>query len=294
MDDAAQLAACPDFLSIGGMLKATPQEEGGRRYVYMEASNEGLDVQGEVVAAKALEESADYYLRYGNLDIDHYTRIGARLNIPNYQLYEIGQPRDVGRRGKSTFVKAEIYKGEGPAAEKANMIWSALTEVSPPQRWYPSVGGAVLDKAVEVGEEGRKTIITKTRWNNIGLSKTPVNQHVRDCAVIPIGVFAKCMGPNGLDIAKAMEAGYGTDSASLTGGAALRTQSMERGEGVVSYWSMRDRMAKALMTREVGQTPGEMTAYAVDHFGFEQDEAAENVERFLKDLDQGLKQRKAS
>ena len=55
-NDAQLLAGIPEFLSIGSMLKATPQMDGGQRIVYFEASNEGLDQQGEVIAAKALAE----------------------------------------------------------------------------------------------------------------------------------------------------------------------------------------------------------------------------------------------
>ena len=52
-DDAQLLAGIPEFLSIGSMLKATPHMDGGQRIVYFEASNEGLDQQNEVIAAKA-------------------------------------------------------------------------------------------------------------------------------------------------------------------------------------------------------------------------------------------------
>ncbi len=38
------------------MLKATASTEGGRRFLYLEASNEGVDQQAEVVAAKALAD----------------------------------------------------------------------------------------------------------------------------------------------------------------------------------------------------------------------------------------------
>ena len=47
-------AAAQDWLSIPDMLKATPAEESGKRYLYLEASNEARDYQGEVVLAKAL------------------------------------------------------------------------------------------------------------------------------------------------------------------------------------------------------------------------------------------------
>ena len=301
MDATYDLAACPDFLSIGSMLKAHPSEEAGKRIVYFEASNEGLDAQGEVVAAKALSESADYYLRYGNVDLDHYSRIGARLGIPDYSLYEVGQPREVKQRGNATFVKSEIFTGSGKAADKANMLWASLTEVHPPQRWYPSVGGAVLAKAIEIDPETKepKTIITKVRWSNIGLSHQPVNQHVGVCATMPIGVFAKCMTATGLDINKALEAGYGTDSATLTGGGSLRKQSLAGAKGhtgPISYWSMRDDLAKAMSTRALGSNPtsADLVAHAVKTFGISQDEAAEHVGRFMSDLRDGMNQRKAS
>jgi len=118
MNDEQLLAGIPEFLSIGSMLKATPSVDGGQRIVYFEASNEGLDQQGEVIAAKALAESADYFKRYGNIDIDHYTLIGkpnaeqGRPGIPGCELYEIGRPLDVRQNGGTTFVKAEIYSGQ--------------------------------------------------------------------------------------------------------------------------------------------------------------------------------------
>lgn len=296
MNDAQLLAGIPDYLSIGSMLKATPQVDGGRRIVYFEASNEGLDQQGEVVAAKALAESADYFKRYGNIDIDHFTLIGAKTGIPDYAMYEIGRPVDVRQERGTTFVKAEIYAGTGPAAERANQFWSSLTEISPPARWYPSVGGSVLEKAVEIDPSTklRKAIIKKVRWNNIGVSKTPVNQHVSTCATVPVGAFAKCWTAAGLDLAKALEAGYGTDSAAMTGGSAMRRQSLD---GVIhSYFDFRDKIAGSMRSGSAGKNPGarDLVAHAVKQFGLPLDQAAEWVERFMRDLKNGLNKRSKS
>ncbi len=108
-EERGLLDAVPSYLSISQMLKATPVAEGVDRFIYLEASNESLDQQGEVVLAKALEDSAAYYLRFGNLDIDHYTQIGARAGVPNYELYEIGRPIDVSVKDGATFVKGQIY-----------------------------------------------------------------------------------------------------------------------------------------------------------------------------------------
>jgi hypothetical protein len=295
MNDAALLAQVPDFIAIGAMLKASPVSNGGRRFVYFEASNEGVDQQGESVAAKALADSADFYRRYGNVDIEHLTLLGPKLGIANYQGYEIGRPVDVGQADKKTFVKAEIYSGEGPAAVQANQFWSSIADITPPARWYPSVAGAVKNRdiAVDPVTGMRKAIITKVTWSNIGVSKTPVNQHVPTCQTVPLGVFAKCLtADGGIDIAKALEAGYGTDSASLTGGGALREQSLYGGR--VSYFDLRNKLSAAMLKGEIGPDPktADLVAYTAKKFGVSPGEAAEHVERFVSDIHTGLKQRR--
>jgi hypothetical protein len=302
MNDAALLATLPDFISLGAMLKASPAMESGRRIIYFEASNETLDQQNESVAAKALADSTGYYLKYGNVDLDHITMLGPKLGIPDYASFEIGKPVDVGQRRGSTFVKAEIYKGDGPAAEKANHFWSSLTDISPPARWYPSVAGAVLDKAVEFDPDtkARKAVIKKVRWSNVGCSRTPVNQNVPTVATVPIGIFAKCQLGGGLDFAKAMAAaasaglaaGYGTDDAGLIGRGALRRQSREGGP--LNYFDFRNKVAKAMREGACGKNPGaaELIAHTMKHFGTSKDEAADHVERFMRDLHEGLKQRR--
>jgi hypothetical protein len=300
MNDAALLATVPAFISIGAMLKASPAMERGRRFVYFEASNEQLDQQNETVAAKALADSSGYYLKYGNVDIDHITMLGPRLGIPDYASFEIGKPVDVGQTGGRTFVKAEIYQGDGPAATKANHFWSSINDLRPPANWYPSVAGAVLEKAVEFDPDtkARKAVIKKVRWQNVGVSKTPVNQNVGVCATVPIGVFAKCQLAGGLDFAKAMDAagvggltaGYGMNDAELTGGGALRRQSREGAP--FNYFDFRNKVAKAMREGACGKNPGaaEVIAHTVRHFGISKDEAAEHVERFMGDLHKGLKQ----
>lgn len=274
------------------MLKATPAEECGERFVYIEASNESRDFDGEVVLAKALEESAGYYARFGNLDLDHVTQIGAKAGIPNYMLYEIGKPVDVRVNGKSTFVKGQIFQGDTPVAEKANHFWDSVTKLSPPQRWYPSVGGSVLSKSEEMEGGERKTFITKVRWTNIGFSKTPVNLEVPEVSTIPMGSFLKSMGPRGLDIAKALEAGYGTDSAGITGGAALRKQSLHGAP--ISYWDFRDQLAAALVGKKAKDPSAKgLVDFAVTNYGMNADKASEWVERFMRDINRSRKRQKS-
>lgn len=283
-EERGLLDAVPSYLSISQMLKATPVAEGVDRFIYLEASNESLDQQGEVVLAKALEDSAAYYLRFGNLDIDHYTQIGARAGVPNYELYEIGRPIDVSVKDGATFVKGQIYSGTGPAAERANSFWSSLTELNPPARWYPSVGGSVIGKSVVIDPDtkAKKAVINKVRWTNIGFSKTPVNPNLTTVSTVPFGVLAKSLCAGGFDMVKALEAGYGTDAAALTGGGALRKQSLE--PGLLSYWDFRDGLAEMLRTGKVGAKLADMVKIAQERYGMSPDVAAASVDRFLGDL----------
>lgn len=286
-EESALLDAVPQFLGVSDMLKATPREEGGVRFVYLEASNESVDYQGEVVLARALQESADYYLRYGNLDLDHYTQIGAKQGIPNYEMYEIGRPVDVSVRDGKTFVKGQIYAGSGPAAERANGFWSSLVDLTPPARWYPSVGGKVISKSVSIDPESKakRAVISQVRWTNIGFSKTPVNLSVGPISTVPIGALAKSMCAEGIDFAKALTAGYGTDAAALAGGGALRTQSLQ--PGILSYWDFRDQLANLIRGGKVnGGRPADLVKVARERLGLAADKAAIMVQRFLADLEQ--------
>lgn len=287
--DDELLGLVPDVLCITDMLKATPRVEDGQRVIYIEASNEAVDHQGEVVMAKALSDSADYYLRHGNLDIDHYTLIGPRMGLRDSNLYEIGRPLEVSSRDGKTFVKGVVYSGTGPAAEQANIFWSSMTDINPPQRWYPSVGGAIPagGKVVEFDQktQKRRVMVKATRWTNIGFSKTPVNPSVPTVSTVPFGALAKSWTADGIDFSKALTAGYGTDSAALAGGAALRQQSLH-GAPISSYVEFRDSILQALKSGAAGASPGarDLVTYASRALGIDPDRAADFVERFLGDV----------
>jgi hypothetical protein len=289
-DEQRLLDAVPNYLSVTSLLKATPVTVGEDRFVYLEASNESVDQQGEVVLAKALADSANYYLKFGNIDIDHISQIGAKAGIPNYELFEIGRPIDVRIENGSTFVKAQIYRGNGVAADNANAFWSSITDLNPPKRWYPSVGGSVISKSIVIDPDtkAKKAVINKVRWTNVAFSRTPVNSNLSSVSTVPFGALAKSWGGVGFDLVKALEAGYGTDSAQLSGGGAMRKQSLE--PNLLSYWDFRNQLADAIRTKKVsGGKPAELVKYARNVFGMSVDEAAASVEQFLNDLQRGLK-----
>lgn len=289
--DEQLLADIPDFLSFDMMLKATPSDEGGKRFIYFEASNEGVDQQGERVLAKALAESTDFFLKFGNIDIDHYTILGPKIGMKDAMSYEIGRPVAVDVKGEKTFVKAELYQGSGPLAEQANMVWESMTQLNPPARWYPSVGGAVLAKSIQIDPDTKNkvAVIDRVRWSNVGLSRTPVNQHLPCATATPVGTFAKSL--NGF-VVKALEASYSTDVGSLSGGGAFGMQSLDTGTPY-SYHDFRERLSDALQKSLVqSQTEDGMTAYAVNEFNLSPETAADWVNRFLGDLKSNLSNRR--
>lgn len=295
--DEQLLGQIPDFVFVETMLKAVPAEEAGERFIYLEASREDRDQQNEIVLSKALQDSADHFLKFGNIDIDHKSMpsVARQYGINDPESWEVGVPSEVKFRDGKTFVKARLFSGDTPLADRANMVWDSMTKLNPPARWYPSVGGAVLEKSVKIDPETKDKVgvVTKVRWSNLAISRQPVNQHVGAVTTVPFGALAKAWTPEGLNISKALEAGYGTDSAALAGGAALRKQSLHGAP--VSYFEMRDTLSKLMLDGSVGANPGarELAEYCSVKFGLSPDESAEFVERFMRDLKNGLKRRKS-
>lgn len=297
MNDEALLASIPEHITLGSaFLKATPAEEGGERILYMEASNEDVDHQHEIVLQKALEDSAEYFLRHGNIDLSHYTLLGPKAGIPNHLEYEIGKPIDVNVQRGRTFVKAQLYRGDSAMARNANMVWDSLTKQSPPARWYPSVGGAVLAKSVQIDPvtQDRVGVVEKVRWSNLALDRTPVSKTVPEISTIPVGTFAKSL--NGFVLAKNLTAGYGTDSAQLAGGGALRVQSLHGSP--ISYIDFQRNLSAALKSRDSKLEGNEhpLKSRLVDwaeSIGVEGNQAVSWVHRFLFDAAKDLKTRRS-
>ncbi|EDY2030025.1 hypothetical protein GTB64_004467 [Salmonella enterica] len=273
----------PEFVSLELMLKARPAAENGARFIYFEASNEGVDQQGERVLAAALKESKDHFLKFGNIDIDHYTMVGPRLGINDYQSYEIGQPVDVQFRGERTFVKARLYEGDTHLAARANEVWESMTMLNPPAKWYPSVGGAILSKAEALDPKtgDKVTLIEAVRWTNVGLSRTPVNQHLPTATATAVGTFAKSL--NGF-VLKALEAQPTTDVAALAGGGALGVQSLDTG-CPVSFFQFREALASVLMNRTLADhSESGLVTWATSTFGMSPYEATDWIRRFARSL----------
>lgn len=297
LNDTDLLATIPDFVSFGMLMKATPREEGGKRIIYVEASKESKDQEGEIVLAKALKDSADIFRKFGVLDLDHLSMpsVAAKNGIMDPENWVIGQPLDVAFNGDVTFVKAQLRRGESKLAERANKVWDGLTKVDPPDRYYASVGGSVTGRAIRLDPltKSKVPVITGTHWNNLALSLNPVHPDLGPASTSPIGVFTKSLG--GWVMRKALEASYATDATALTGGGAFGQQSLDTGNqtGNQNYFDFRNKLADAMREGAAGTNPGvrDLVAFCNKTFGLSLSDAAEYVERFCRDLKIGLNKR---
>lgn len=275
----------PEHIEFNALLKATPATEGNDRIIYVEASKEEKDQQNEIVLAKALKESVSHFMKFGVVDLDHKSMpsVAQKYGIENPDEWAVGQPVDVRFDGDTTMVKAKLYSGDTHLAHRANIVWDGLTKLNPPARYYASVGGSVLSKSVKVDPDTneRVAVVTAVRWNNLALSMSPVNQHLGAATSSPMGVFAKSLNAF---VLKGLDAGYGTDSATLVGGGALRAQSID---GDV-YSIFKDKLAGMLRSRDSSilpkRDPASLTKFVSDTFGMDATEARKMVERFLNDL----------
>lgn len=203
-----------EFCVVEPLYKARPHTEGDDRFIFCEPSSGKWDIQNERPLPAALMKAAPDFLRWGYLDIGHFSMpaVARKLKIEHPELYRIGRPVDC-KEGPDGLpvIKGQIYRGEGRLAEKANLFWEGLTTVMPPHHYYPSIGGTTIKKACSI----RGCVLTEIKWRNIGFWDEPVDQAVKAVSVMPLEVFAK-----------ALIAGYGSDSAGLEGGGALRRESL--------------------------------------------------------------------
>lgn len=287
MTDEQLLDSLPDHMVFETMLKARAATEGLDRIIYVEASSEDRDIDEEIVLAKALQASTAYFLKFGVVDLDHKSMpaVADKLGLIAEE-WRIGQPVDVRLDGSTTMVKARLFSGDTPLAEKANLVWDGLTKLAPPARYYASVGGSILGREVRIDPKtgDRVPVVTKTRWNNLALSSTPVNPHLSPASSSPVGVFAKSM--NGYVLAKGLSAGYGTDVAGLAGGSALRVQSLDH--TIKSYWQFSEEISALLSGGRVSMTQRDLSAYAQSALHISPSQADDWSERYLIDLHHGL------
>jgi hypothetical protein len=161
--------------------------DGDRRMVEVEASNQVVDSEGDVILQRALLDSADRFVKTGHLDIDHISEIGDRLGIPNPTDFIVGVPTEVKDLGDGrTGVVGELHK-KGRA--KADELWDSL-KAEPPVRWQASiygfpVPGAVVDARVAKAEDlmgATRFLVKSLEWRSLAFTRNPVNTAIKGAA----------------------------------------------------------------------------------------------------------------
>ncbi|MDR1351672.1 MAG: hypothetical protein LBK05_00190 [Treponema sp.] len=204
------------------MSKALQRDAEGNVIFTVEASNENLDLEGQRVLQSALLSTKDYFLKSGVVSKDHkHRKMNADGTFEIDEDYVIGEPLDVFTNGTSTLVKGKLY----PKNQYAKKFIDLLDQGS--SRVRASVGG-LIPRVKKTLENGRKVgQVVSVLWDDIALTIAPVNPTVE-----PAASFAKSL--SSFEFVKALSAGYGSDSASFTGGRALQKEDVEHGKTLLS------------------------------------------------------------
>ncbi len=204
-----------DFFLDFEFCKSVAGEERDGNYVFqVEASNENIDFQDQIVLQDALLKSKDNFLKNGVISYDHlHRRKDQDGNMISDPSMIIGEPIDVWTDGNKTFVKGILYKANEMAQEVVKLLKSGSTRIR------ASVGG--LFPEIVKGKDGVERIVS-VLWNDLALTPCPVNNTVSAAS------FAKSFTPE--TFARALAAGAETDGASKTGGAALIQEDLDKND----------------------------------------------------------------
>ncbi|GHV91216.1 hypothetical protein AGMMS50268_17190 [Spirochaetia bacterium] len=194
--------------------KADPDKDtdaNGNFIFEVEASNENLDLQGQVVLQRALLGSKEHFLSNGVISYDHlHKRRGADGQTISDPSMVIGEPIEVKTDGKRTIVVGKLYKNNEVARDLITKLKDGSTRVK------ASVGG-IFPKIIKDIKSGAEKIV-QVLWNDLALTVSPVNSTVSPA-------FAKSyLEP--FELVKALSAGAGTDHQSFTDGRALIPENM--------------------------------------------------------------------
>lgn len=204
------------YLNLEIRKSAGKTDDFGNYIFEVEASNENLDLQNQIVLQRALMESKDEFLKGGVISFDHlHKRKDEKGNVISDPSMVIGEPIDVyfDEENKKTIVKGKLYSNNDKAKDLIKMLKAGSTRVR------ASVGG-ILPQVVKNLKTGVEKI-THVLWNDLALTTSPVNNTVGSAVFAKSMTAAEFVDYLPLELKKSLCAGYNTDSATKTGGQAL-------------------------------------------------------------------------
>jgi len=192
---------------------AGEEDENGNYKFEVEASNENLDLQNQITLQSALKKSEEYFVTNGVISDDHLHKTrNPDGSVETHKDKIIGEPISVrfDPETKKTFVKGVLYSGIEAAKPYIELLKNKSRLVK------ASIGG-IMPK-IRKNTDGSETV-TSFMWNDLALTCSPVNWTVGSAK------FAKSLGV--VDFCKSLNAGSGTDSATMEGGRALQNEDLE-------------------------------------------------------------------
>jgi hypothetical protein len=188
--------------------KSTGETDEDGNYIFeVEASNENIDLQKQIVLQRALLESKEDFLKVGIVSFDHlHKRRGEDGQVISDPSMIIGEPIEVRTEGKSTIVKGKLYHNNDKARDIIKLLKAKSTRIK------ASVGG-IFPKIIKDAKTGVEKI-TRVFWNDLALTPSPVNHTVSPA------YFAKSYDPD--EFVKAITAVSETsEHAEFSGGRAM-------------------------------------------------------------------------
>ena len=204
------------YLNLVIRKSAGKTDEFGNYIFEVEASNENVDLQDQIVLQNALMETKDEFLRDGVISYDHlHKQTDANGLVISDPSMVIGEPIDVtfDTKTKSTVVKGKLYVTNEKAKEIIKMLKAGST------RLRASVGG-IFPKIIKDAKSGIEKI-THVLWNDLALTVAPVNNSVGSASLVKSLSAQEFVSSLPEEIKKALSAGYGTDASAMSGGRAL-------------------------------------------------------------------------
>jgi hypothetical protein len=179
------------------------------RVIKIVPSVERIDLQHQLVTLDALRASWKFFEKYGNVDIEHLTRMSLSESEAKKRIVAAGFPYDpnvgrvfweIGRPIPNSFNTADcsflayIYEDKASNKSAANWYWSTVTERYPPTPWKASIGGFIQspvptilqnnDEVLGVKRLQLVGVVKKWSWNNCTQTLSPVNFHVPPTEII--------------------------------------------------------------------------------------------------------------
>jgi len=248
----------PFYSPFPGTVLLKAEEVNNEWILYLQASNEIRDQEGELIKMDALKKARDYYLTHGVLSWNHQHKIKQDPK------YIVGEPLEVEFTSKNeTLVKSRMYQKN----EIAQSIWKNV--LSKAKKMGASVGGGILHKSADKE-------ISSVIWDETAITHCPVNDStLGNVQIVPFQEFMK-----------ALTAGSGVDASSFTGGRAMTPESLQGANSERSQLSWTDIFSTFLKAVYMGDVKNSKDVIKLcKSLGLDQDEieaVRSTVSKYIK------------